>query len=265
MKIWIASFSIFFVVILFAIYFKASTSALALDQYSLSPYEEVENERIYLPIIVRAAPQSQSLLNGDFEEGLLHWGEYSLQGWATILPSEFLPVDPHSGNWAVWLGGAPDEVNGVWQKFRIPSSRPILAFHYWIASEDLCGFDLALVTVDLDAVVDSFWLCYDNNTSGWVRRTVDLTAYAGQLIELDILAGTDDILNSNLFIDDVSLTGSTVALDVIGDIQGVDISRSSVKSFMHVPVELDRNRSVRVRNSSDLLENYQDEGSQTRD
>jgi hypothetical protein len=77
----------------------------------------------------------------------------------------------------------------------------------WIASEDYCGYDFGGVMVD-NTVVDQFDLCSNTDTSGWVRRTVDLGAYAGQNVALQIRAETDDLYNSNLFVDDVALTNA---------------------------------------------------------
>ena len=48
-------------------------------------------------------------------------------------------------------------------------------------------------------------LCDTNDTSGWVRQTVDLSAYAGQTIQLQFRAETDSSENSNWFVDDVAL------------------------------------------------------------
>jgi hypothetical protein len=57
-------------------------------------------------------------------------------------------------------------------------------------------------------VVDVFQLCEDENTGGWVRRSVDLSNYAGQTIVIDIRSETDGSLYSSLYIDDVSLAAS---------------------------------------------------------
>jgi len=253
-KIRVAHASIIFTLILIACYVRAIYASASV----IEPRVQVLGESIYLPLVVKTEPKDQPLLNGDFEQGPVQWREYSLQGWAIILPAKFLPVEPHSGIWSAWLGGDYDEVNGIWQTVRIPSNRPILTFYYWIASSDICGFDVALVTIDLDEVVDSFWLCTNNDTYGWVRRTIDLTAYADQIIELDILVGTDETLNSNLFIDDVSLFGSAAAISAVGDARGLNTLKSAVISPTIPLTPLTTNRSERWRSYSDLLRNYRE-------
>jgi hypothetical protein len=154
--------------------------------------------------------------NGDFENGPDgSWIEYSALGiYPRIRETSALPVTPHSGNWAVWLGGADNELSAVIQNVSIPSGASTLSFWHWIASEDACGYDFGAVVIDNATAVDFFDLCADTNTGGWVRRTVDLGSYAGQTVQLDIRAETDGSLNSNFFLDDVALGSSLLASDL---------------------------------------------------
>jgi hypothetical protein len=148
--------------------------------------------------------------NGGFERGPDgSWTEFSTHGWDVIVDSFTGSVTPHNGSWGAWLGGEHDEVSAVTQDVTIPAGSPVLSYWHWIASEDVCGFDVGGVVINGSDVVDGYWLCTDNNTGGWVRQAVDLSAYIGQTVELQILSETDDSLNSNLFIDDVRL-GSTL-------------------------------------------------------
>ncbi len=182
---------------------------------------------VYLPMIIRSA---KPLLNGDFEKGATGWGQYSTHGWELIRSTSYLPVQPHSGNWATWLGGDDDEINGIWQEVTIPSSDPILQFWMWIASADICGYDVAGVVINLDVVVDAFWLCDSNNTGGWIRRTVDLSDYAGQTVDFDITASNDSSWNSNLFIDDVSLGSGALNSETSIELQVQEPDQTIAKS-----------------------------------
>jgi len=149
---------------------------------------------------------SSSLCNGDFEQGPgACWEEYSSHGWPIIIRADYLPVPPRSGSWAAWLGGEHDEISAIWQQVTIPATNPTLSFWHWIASEDECGYDFGGVIINASTVADVFDLCADADTNGWVYRTVDLQTYAGQSVELQIRAETDNSLNSNLFVDDVVL------------------------------------------------------------
>jgi hypothetical protein len=152
------------------------------------------------------------LVNGDFEQGPgIGWIEYSDHGWAIILETGYMPVDPRSGEWAAWLGGEYNDLSLVAQEITVQSGNPYLVFWYWIASADYCGYDFGGVVVNFDTVADVFQLCEATNTGGWVQRAVDLSDYAGQTIVFDIRAETDGSLNSNLFIDDVSFAASPQA------------------------------------------------------
>ncbi len=122
-------------------------------------------------------------------------------------------VHPHGGAWAAWLGGVygtatDDAVTAIAQRVTVSSSKPFLSYWHWIASADICGYDVAGVGVDYGApdpdVVDAFYLCSAANTSGWRHRTIDMHKYIGQTVILIFLAGTDSSFNSNWFLDDVS-------------------------------------------------------------
>lgn len=177
------------------------------------------DEEVYLPYLSRPLPTATPtatpppvnvLQNGNFEQGQVAWQEYSTHGWQLILPANNLPVSPHSGSWAVWLGGDDNEISYVSQQATVPAGNTTLTFWYWIASEDICGYDFGGVIINGATVVDVFTLCTDTNTGGWVSRSVNLAGYAGQSIQIQIRSETDSSLNSNLFVDDVSLGGALV-------------------------------------------------------
>jgi len=145
------------------------------------------------------------IVNGDFEAGSIGWSEISSHNFDLILEDSDLPdsVDPKSGNWAVWLGGYPEEISIIAQQVTVPSVAPYLTYWHWIASEDVCGYDYGRVVVN-NIEVDSYNLCISQNTGGWVKHVVYLGAYSNQSVNLQILAETDDLLNSHLLVDDVS-------------------------------------------------------------
>jgi serine protease AprX len=155
---------------------------------------------IYLPIVTRA---QIGVSNGSFEAGHTAWTEYSARGWPIIVSSSAgAPVDPHGGSWMVWLGGDLNETAYIQQQVTVPVGMPYLTYFHWIASADDCGYDRASVRVN-GAAVHTYWLCDANDTSGWVAHSVDLIAYAGQSVTLQLRGEFDSALNSNLFIDDV--------------------------------------------------------------
>ncbi len=162
------------------------------------------------PQITQTSPNStDDILNGDFENGRDgSWVEYSQNGWVRIRYFVDLPVTPHSGNWAVWLGGDYDEVSNISQEVAIPSDATTLRYWYWIGSEDLCEYDFGHVKIN-DTDLVTLDLCEQNNTGGWVQRTVNISAYSGTTVTLKFQVETDSSFNSNLFLDDVTLQGGS--------------------------------------------------------
>ncbi|MFA5873369.1 MAG: hypothetical protein WC832_05335 [Anaerolineales bacterium] len=166
-----------------------------------------------------ASSPGGGIVNGDFESGSTGWTEYSAKGYTIIYStsSPYLEITPHSGSYVAWLGGANDETAYIQQQITIPSSAPYLVYWHWIASADVCGFDLGEVLIN-GTLVDYYDLCDAKSTGGWVSHSVNLSAYGGQSVKLQIGVETDGSDISNLYVDDVSLQASASAL---GPIQGV--------------------------------------------
>lgn len=154
-------------------------------------------------------------LNPGFELGARYWTQYSWQGWDVIVHANDLPIGPHAGSWAAWLGGADNEISYVEQRVTVPSGRPYLTYWHRIGSEDTCGYDFGGVVVNHAQVIDQYDLCAAQATGRWVRHSVNLSPYAGKTIYLQIRAETDGSKNSNLFVDDVSFQ-ATAAVEEDG-------------------------------------------------
>jgi uncharacterized repeat protein (TIGR01451 family) len=167
---------------------------------------------VYLPLVMRSSSGSGGggVVNGNFEQGTTGWTEYSTH-WLHVIVNT-LPVSAHSGSWATWLGGAHDETSYIQQQVTVPSSQHYLAYYHWINSEDICGYDLGGVIINGTTVVDVYDLCSDENTGGWVKHVVNLGAYAGQSVSLQIRIETDSSLVSHLLVDDVSFQASAAGV-----------------------------------------------------
>lgn len=153
------------------------------------------------------APPS-SIINGNFEQGATGWSQFSTHGWPVIiedLEDNSFPgnVAPRSGTWAVWLGGANDDLSYIGQQIIVPAGAPYLTYYHWIASEDACGFDVAEVIINDTDVANEYDLCANQTTVGWVKHTVNLSDWVNQSVSVKIAVVTDSSLNSNLFVDDV--------------------------------------------------------------
>ena len=153
-------------------------------------------------------PPPASLRNGNFDlgpEGA--WTETSSNFGGTgslILDQQALQgIAPRSGTYAVWLGGAPNEVAELSQTVVIAAAAPQLDFYYQIGSEDSCGSDSTQVLIG-QTVVKSFELCQSKNTGGWTLSSIDLSTYAGQTVTLRFRTTLNAAGNSNFFLDDVA-------------------------------------------------------------
>ncbi len=181
---------------------------------------------IYFPFIGKAVlTESTQIFNGDFENGSDGtWSEYSLNGWELIVDSNYIDLNPHSGSWLAWLGGDDDEVAQISQDISIMSGSSYLHFWYWIASEDVCGYDTFHVKVNGN---DKFQvsLCSNNNTFGWIEGVLDLSDSAGDTVTIQFEVNTDISLNSNLFLDDVIFTNVATVSQVGKEYQSAGFGR----------------------------------------
>jgi hypothetical protein len=172
---------------------------------SVPPHPAISYQT-YLPVILNA---TMVLLfpNGNFEMGHQDWEEFSWQGMEIIytdLPEETPPFD---GSWVAWLGGIDDEISWIAQEITIPVGYSNVTYWYWVDSIDSCGVDIGQVLVE-SQVIDEMWLCSDNNTYGWVNKTVNISSFAGKKVYIQFRVITDEVDYSSLFIDYVSFQQS---------------------------------------------------------
>lgn len=161
----------------------------------------------YLPFITQAAVNP--IQNPGFEQGKTYWTESSSFGYDLIMLAASTPVSAHGGTWLAWLGGMYDETSVLSQTITVSASDPYLHFWRYTASEDSCGHDYFYVSVNGTNVYTST-LCISNNTNGWVETVVSLASFVGSNKTLEFRVVTNGSLNSNLFLDDVSLASTAL-------------------------------------------------------
>lgn len=190
-----------------------SVTNISASSSTMTANLAVDNSKVVLSLFIRISGQTGAnpVRNGTFEAGQDgNWTEYSSNAYDLILPSSNLIVTPHGGSWASWLGGDNNETSTLTQTGVSLAGVRYLHYWYWLSSEDSCGFDFATVSVN-GTPLTSYDLCSSTNTNGWVAGTLDLNAYAGQTIALKFEVTTDSSVNSNFFLDDVSITSSASA------------------------------------------------------
>jgi hypothetical protein len=170
-----------------------------------------ENGAIFLPLIIKSgSDDSNVIVNGNFESGQTGWIEYEdsvFYDYQLIVQEFPLSIHPYNGDWAVWLGGDSELLTYIEQQVTIPLSDPELIYWYWIDSIWECDTSHAGVTLN-GTFVDQHALCTANDTGGWVKRAVNLTAYAGQTVAVRILSQTGVENYSSFYVDAVSLDSS---------------------------------------------------------
>ena len=135
-------------------------------------------------------------------------------GWQTVatgnysLFSNFLA---HSGAKAAHLAGVNSASDSAVTSLALPANQPIaLSFWWQVHTEETAGgYDaLSLLLTDsqgkpLYAVAGLTDL---NAASTWQQTQVDLSAFAGQTVQLRLAAKTDGSLVTDFFVDDLSVT-----------------------------------------------------------
>lgn len=170
------------------------------------------SNRMYLPLIQK--PQqivANPFLNPGFEQGHVSWTEYSALGWDVIGEAADTPVTAHGGSWLAWLGGDDLETSRLSQTITISASAPYLHYWYYSASEDACGYDFFRIKVN-DVIVSTKNLCSSTNTNAWVAGVLNLSSYLGTGKTITFEVTTDSSGNSNLFLDDVSMSNAASAM-----------------------------------------------------
>ncbi len=162
-------------------------------------------KRVYLPAIHKQIPLG--IQDAGFEQTTnRRWSEFSLLGYPLIYPKTG-SLTPRTGVYFGWLGGASNEVSSLFQTVNVPYTNAILRYWVRIRPGPNCSADRGGAVIN-DKVVDVFSLCVA--TAGWVQRTVNLAAYAGYAVRLELRGESRS--SSSLFVDDATLGTQTLAL-----------------------------------------------------
>ena len=155
-----------------------------------------------------SAPQD-AISNGSFEAGLVGW----MVG-QSVPPPAVTGDQPHSGTSAIRLG----DVSGVTvssgdsqisQIVSLPAgTSPALTFWEWPHSDDVVAFDqqYVLVTPVAPPGPSAVLMSEARNDQVYLRRELDLSAFAGQTVEITFGVHQDFIAATGMYIDDVGVT-----------------------------------------------------------
>jgi len=161
---------------------------------------------------------SNVVTNGGFESGASSWTESATSGQAIITSGA---SGAHSGSGYAWLGGYVSGTDILSQNVTIPAGASPVTLQFWYRiltaeTSTANAFDTFRVTIhnpttgaQLATVATASNL---NATSGWVQsQTFDLSAYAGQTVQLRFTATNDASNISSFFVDDIVLSAATAS------------------------------------------------------
>jgi hypothetical protein len=156
----------------------------------------------------RPAACQELIVNGGFEDGSAGWTQYSKLGNPLI--DSFYPF---TGKLGAWLAGQDNAEDRLTQTLTLPGGGMRLTLRYWwsIDTEEPPGgaFDTGrteLLRPDNSVIATMLVIDHDSAEPGvWNEAVADLTAHAGQNVQLRFRAVTDAINPTSFYYDDVSL------------------------------------------------------------
>jgi hypothetical protein len=158
------------------------------------PISPTESSTIYLPIVygVPCQPPAIPLSNGDFEMGKVAWTESD--------PSIIMNYAGYTGNWMASMSEYRI-TQSITQTLSVPNCLYNLSLWYKTVNNGF-GRD-HYFAINVNGVMVANLPAYDNNR--WCNRTFDLSAYAGQTVELTLEKYVGDYGGWSLFyLDDIS-------------------------------------------------------------
>jgi subtilisin family serine protease len=154
-------------------------------------------------------PGAELLLNRGFESGAVNWT--ATAGVITNSTGQ----TPRSGSWYAWLDGyGTTHTDSLFQQITVPASANAVTLSFWLkinSSETttVTPFDTLQVQIrNSSNTVLTTLATYSNlnETTGYVLKTFDITAFKGQTIRIYFLGTEDSSLQTSFVIDDTSCT-----------------------------------------------------------
>ncbi|MBM7775240.1 Zn-dependent metalloprotease [Actinokineospora baliensis] len=151
------------------------------------------------PTTTTNPPSGNAITNGGFESGQTGWSESAVVTNGT-------QQAPRSGSYYAWLlGNGRAASEAISQQVKVPSTgAPALRFWLKITTQETgsTAYDVLRVQVN-GANLQTY--SNANAGTGYVQRTLDMSAYRGQTVTLRFSGVEDAYLATNFLLDDVSL------------------------------------------------------------
>lgn len=182
-----------------------------------------------LLLMFYAVNPAQNIVNGDFEQGTsAGWSKYSKGGYGLIGTAQFFhsseitpDVLPRSGLYMGRLGGFSYEQNSIAQNVTLPNASKVylgLYFQSRASTTSECaglwvGAEIRVYVAG--QILYDQYLCNYSAVNEWTFAYFDISAAAGQTVEIGFRADAANSVWSFLYLDDVSILTSLT--DVDGD------------------------------------------------
>lgn len=158
------------------------------------------------PSAAAACTPAQSVVNGGFENGTSPWTE-SPAGLVTSRTGQ----SAHGGTSFVWLDGTGrTRTDTLTQSVTVPGGCTTATLSFYL-HVDTAETTTSTAYDKLTAKVGSTTLATYSNldrASGYVRKTIDVSSYAGQTVNLAFTGTEDSSLQTSFVLDDVALDTS---------------------------------------------------------
>jgi hypothetical protein len=159
--------------------------------------------------ISNASGGTQLLLNPGFESGAVSWnGGSGIINNATTTPA-------HTGSWKAKLAGTgATRTDNLYQQVAIPSTAASASLSFWLQVQSAettttSAYDTLKVQVrNSGGTILATPATYSNLNKGtsYAQKSVDLSAYKGQTVQVFFVGSEDSSLQTTFLVDDVALT-----------------------------------------------------------
>jgi len=168
---------------------------------------------------------SQPVVNGGFETGYNGWTAYSSAGDDIVGTGPFFastsinpPVNPYLGNYMARLGGFSYNTNYLSQNVTLPVANLVkLEMYYQTRSSSTSECAGLWVGAKVNVYVAGTslyeaYLCQYNDVYQWTYGYFDLSAAAGQTVEIKFSAEAANSVWSFIYFDDISISPTTTGI-----------------------------------------------------
>ncbi|MET8803996.1 M1 family aminopeptidase [Streptomyces sp. NPDC004546] len=162
-----------------------------------------------------ACTPAQVVGNGGFENGTSPWSASS----STVITSR-LGQTAHGGSSYAWLDGVGGtHTDTLSQSVTIPAGCDAATLTFWLhidTDETTSSVAYDKLTAKIGSTTLATYSNLDDNT-GYVQKSIDVSAYAGQSVTLSFTGTEDSSLQTSFVLDDVALDTSGGSAPPPGD------------------------------------------------